>query len=295
MHIMPDPNPIIYTERLLYIRSIADANKANQDSFSIAENFAGQETDAFFGVYDGHGRDGDKCAQFTRDTLPGLISKYVGKSKNREAKARTNAADGGPPCDPHTVELTKDQTQACALKAHIEANRAMHRSPALDDSLSGTTSISAYIQGRRNRITVSNVGDSRAIIGQRIKRQSAAPTARSTRPIPPSMGRSGPCPSPATRPRTARTSGSASERPARASCPWTRSRASSRSPTRMRTTGRRARATSSSARRSTRAATRPAFGVPTASIPARPSPAAWAMPSPRSSGCTPSRRWSPES
>lgn len=159
----------------------ADANKPNQDSFSIAENFAGQETDAFFGVYDGHGRDGDKCAQFTRDTLPGLISKYVGKSKNREAKARSNAADGGPPCDPHTVELTKDQTQACALKAHVEANRAMHRSPALDDSLSGTTSISAYIQGRRNRITVSNVGDSRAIIGQRIKRQSSSSSDKAGR------------------------------------------------------------------------------------------------------------------
>lgn len=53
----------------------------------------------------------------------------------------------------------------------------MHRSPALDDSLSGTTSISAYIQGRRNRITVSNVGDSRAIIGQRIKRQSSSDKA----------------------------------------------------------------------------------------------------------------------
>lgn len=54
----------------------------------------------------------------------------------------------------------------------------MHRSPALDDSLSGTTSISAYIQGRRNRITVSNVGDSRAIIGQRIKRMSSDKAGR---------------------------------------------------------------------------------------------------------------------
>jgi len=149
-----------------------DAHKPNQDSFSITEHFAGQDTDAFFGVYDGHGRDGDKCAHFTRDTLPGLVAKYAAKSKNREAKARA-AADGSKPADPHTIELTKDQMHQCSLKAHVECNRSMHRSPALDDSLSGTTSISAYIQGRRNRITVSNVGDSRAIIGQRIRRQSS--------------------------------------------------------------------------------------------------------------------------
>jgi len=149
-----------------------DAHKPNQDSFSITEHFAGQDTDAFFGVYDGHGRDGDKCAHFTRDTLPGLVAKYAAKSKNREAKARA-AADGSKPADPHTIELTKDQMHQCSLKAHVECNRSMHRSPALDDSLSGTTSISAYIQGRRNRITDSNVGDSRAIIGQRIRRQSS--------------------------------------------------------------------------------------------------------------------------
>lgn len=43
----------------------------------------------------------------------------------------------------------------------------MHRTSQLDDSLSGTTSISVYFHGRRNRITICNVGDSRAILGQR--------------------------------------------------------------------------------------------------------------------------------
>jgi serine/threonine protein phosphatase PrpC/CRP-like cAMP-binding protein len=66
------------------------------------------------------------------------------------------------------MELTKEQIQAAALKSHMDCNKAMHRSSKFDDSLSGTTSISALLSGRRNRITVSNVGDSRAILGQRV-------------------------------------------------------------------------------------------------------------------------------
>mmetsp|Transcript_11895 Transcript_11895/g.16907 ORF Transcript_11895/g.16907 Transcript_11895/m.16907 type:complete len:160 (-) Transcript_11895:139-618(-) len=42
----------------------------------------------------------------------------------------------------------------------------MHRCKEIDDVLSGTTAISCYIQGRRNKITVCNVGDSRAVLGQ---------------------------------------------------------------------------------------------------------------------------------
>jgi len=141
-----------------------DAHKPNQDSYSITHDFAGSETDAFFAVYDGHGRDGDKCAQYARDHLPETVAKYVSKAKAREEKMRRASGDDGA----GVLELTKDQTQACALRSHIEANRGMHRCPHLDDSLSGTTSISAYVHGRRNRITVCNVGDSRAILGQRI-------------------------------------------------------------------------------------------------------------------------------
>ncbi len=48
----------------------------------------------------------------------------------------------------------------------------MHTNPKLDDALSGTTAISCYVHGRRNRITVCNVGDSRAVLGQRVKRDS---------------------------------------------------------------------------------------------------------------------------
>ena len=77
--------------------------------------------------------------------------------QQNDSKSATNPA----------IELTKDQIQTCCLKAHIDCNKNMHRATDLDDSLSGTTSISVYFHGRRNRITVCNVGDSRAILGRR--------------------------------------------------------------------------------------------------------------------------------
>lgn len=85
---------------------ILDQNKANQDSYSVTHDFAGQTADAFFGVYDGHGRDGDKCAQFVRDTLPTLLAEGM-------TKARENN-DG--------AELTKERKQAIILNAHRECN-----------------------------------------------------------------------------------------------------------------------------------------------------------------------------
>ena len=41
----------------------------------------------------------------------------------------------------------------------------MHRSSKVDDSLSGTTSISVIFHGKK--MTICNVGDSRAIVGQK--------------------------------------------------------------------------------------------------------------------------------
>mmetsp|Transcript_21896 Transcript_21896/g.33122 ORF Transcript_21896/g.33122 Transcript_21896/m.33122 type:complete len:716 (+) Transcript_21896:90-2237(+) len=135
-----------------------DPNKPNQDAFSISNNFCDQDNDAYFAVYDGHGRDGDKCAQFSKETLPKLVEKFVSRTKNK-AKLHDGSAVN--------AELTKEQIQNSCHKAHVECNRAMHKAQYIEDSLSGTTAISTFIHGRRNRITVCNVGDSRAILGKK--------------------------------------------------------------------------------------------------------------------------------
>jgi serine/threonine protein phosphatase PrpC/CRP-like cAMP-binding protein len=104
-----------------------------------------------------------------------MMEKFVVRTKAKEAKLYQARSKGGTASsDEKTIELTKDQIQDCCLKAHVECNRAMHKARGLDDSLSGTTAISAYFHGRRNRITICNVGDSRAILGQRDESNSGS-------------------------------------------------------------------------------------------------------------------------
>jgi serine/threonine protein phosphatase PrpC/CRP-like cAMP-binding protein len=117
-----------------------------------------------FSVYDGHGRYGDQCAQFARDHLPNLISRHVQKAK-REKSSKHGSK-------PEAIELNKENTQNACAAAHKQCNLEMHTNQNLDDALSGTTAISCYVHGRRNRMTVCNVGDSRAVLGQRVHRES---------------------------------------------------------------------------------------------------------------------------
>jgi len=134
--------------------------KANQDAYSVIERFgASQSNDAFFAVYDGHGELGDHCAQFARDKLPEYLKRHITRAK---AKETNKPGDTSELFD--MVELSKDQMQKACTRAHVECNNAMHQ--ALDDRLSGTTAISAYVHGRRNRMTICNVGDSRAVLGK---------------------------------------------------------------------------------------------------------------------------------
>lgn len=168
-----------------------DPHKPNQDAYSITERFGSLESnDSLFAVYDGHGRDGDLCAQFARDKIPSHLAKHVSRMKEKEARLHTKELDrlanrnAAAPSEPLShVELSKDQFQQAALRAHVECNELMHQDAGLDDSLSGTTAISVYFHGRRNRMTVCNVGDSRAIIGRQEGRSlKALPLSRDQTP-----------------------------------------------------------------------------------------------------------------
>ncbi len=75
------------------------------------------------------------------------------------------------------MELNKEQIQFACTNGHLLVNEAMHHNDNFEDALSGTTAISAFVQGRRNRITISNVGDSRAILGKRIEKPIEGATA----------------------------------------------------------------------------------------------------------------------
>ena len=75
-----------------------DLDKANQDAHAEYDEFGKAEgiTDcAFFGVFDGHGKMGDKCAQFARDHIPRLLEKEIAKVRASQ-RHRSQQSHGHP-------------------------------------------------------------------------------------------------------------------------------------------------------------------------------------------------------
>jgi serine/threonine protein phosphatase PrpC/CRP-like cAMP-binding protein len=142
-----------------------DPFKANQDAYDVQIPLSNNQGDAFLGIFDGHGKDGDGCAIFAKHNLHKHVHGFVNARKSQTA-----------------AELTKEEVHHCITKAHVETNRTLRKNPKVDDSLSGTTAISVYFHGRRNRMTIANVGDSRAVLGQAVTGnlpESAAPATTS--------------------------------------------------------------------------------------------------------------------
>jgi len=118
-----------------------DLYKANQDSFKIVRNFDGKSSDIdqiFFGVFDGHGVDGDSCSYFVRDNIEGELKKQIDKFPNDFERAYKEAFMG--------------------------VNVRMHEQE-FDDSMSGTTAIAAFFHG--THFSIANIGDSRAVVGEK--------------------------------------------------------------------------------------------------------------------------------
>jgi len=142
-----------------------DPHKHNQDSHSIVNKFNGLSGDSFFAVYDGHGPHGEKCANFAKKELPRNIAKYVQQERYKLNKIANQPATKGPK---HQYKpefwpmLSAEQYERACKKAHIECNRLMIEKE-ICSKLSGTTAISVAFHDMR--MTVCNVGDSRALLG----------------------------------------------------------------------------------------------------------------------------------
>jgi len=152
-----------------------DLNKPNQDALSVNHKFANIKKDAWFSVYDGHGRNGDRCSQFAAKNLPETCSRLIEQERVRSWKKtneekneylKKNKDEDKETPDTENIILSKEEIHEICRKGHIDCNENLHQHNEIDDSLSGTTSISAYFYGPRSRITICNVGDSRAILGQ---------------------------------------------------------------------------------------------------------------------------------
>jgi len=111
--------------------------KECQDQGIVVRDFGGDPTCSFIGVFDGHGRDGRKCAMFAAQEMADYL----------------------------VVHADLFNAPMVALKdASININARMHMSTLCRTKYSGTTACYGLVIG--DEVFLGNVGDSRAILGR---------------------------------------------------------------------------------------------------------------------------------
>jgi len=150
-----------------------DPHKENQDAYYICPSkFASGEGDALFAVFDGHGDKGHDCALFAKQKLHSYLAQNIKKQRAASNAARLRAMEANGEAKPKNAFHpsswpylgVREYEKACRA-AHLQCNKAMHDAKKVKDSMSGTTAISVGFHA--GRVTISNVGDSRAVLGYR--------------------------------------------------------------------------------------------------------------------------------
>jgi len=129
--------------------------KPNQDAYAC-QTLCGDPNAYFLGVFDGHGSEGDLCAQFAARRLVASLQMEVAtvlkkrKLSNRVAELWDPLAER-----PRVLDLFR--------RSFVNTNLLMHAAP-FDTQLSGTTAVVCLVLGKT--LLVGNCGDSRAILAR---------------------------------------------------------------------------------------------------------------------------------
>nr|GLL36832.1 probable protein phosphatase 2C 65 [Ipomoea trifida]GMD40030.1 probable protein phosphatase 2C 65 [Ipomoea batatas]GMD43300.1 probable protein phosphatase 2C 65 [Ipomoea batatas]GMD62774.1 probable protein phosphatase 2C 65 [Ipomoea batatas]GME08817.1 probable protein phosphatase 2C 65 [Ipomoea batatas] len=124
----------------------------NQDAMTVWEHFGGEKNSFFCGVFDGHGPNGHKVAQFIRDGLPSKLSvasKATGDKSHDVEK------------DIHHHPMFP-KWKSNFLQSFKEMDERLEGEEKIDSFSSGTTSVTLIKQGEH--LIIGNLGDSRAIM-----------------------------------------------------------------------------------------------------------------------------------
>ncbi|WOK96686.1 putative protein phosphatase 2C 73 [Canna indica] len=147
----------------------------NQDAMTIWENFAGDRDKIFCGVFDGHGPSGHKVASHVRDNLPSKLQsqmKQLSDSRKPEPNAdATNASSNGAVNDELREWFASQKT--LLVNAHEEVDKELGVDPNIDCVCSGSTAVTILKQ--REHLIIANLGDSRAVLGTRDKKNRLVP------------------------------------------------------------------------------------------------------------------------
>ena len=123
-------------------------DKKNQDAFCVHEQLCDAKEGAFFGVFDGHGKDGDKVANFCAEELPKKVAEKF-------------AELGDNPSDDAMKEMFEDSFK--------ETDQSLREKKDIDSDYSGTTAAVAIVDKGGKRIVVANAGDSRIVLGYEVE------------------------------------------------------------------------------------------------------------------------------
>lgn len=179
-----------------------DLYKANQDAFKVIPSFNNDPNQILFGVFDGHGVDGDSCSYFVRDSIEETLKKLIAKYPNdfERAYKETFISINGKMHEqaiatllasnystlslhhtphpsllmlPHSMlhSLLIPPLLCSLLSPHSASPQPLCQEiqhslvQHFDDSMSGTTAICAFFKGAE--MTIANIGDSRAVVGEK--------------------------------------------------------------------------------------------------------------------------------
>ena len=93
-----------------------DLYKANQDAFKVIPQFNGRKDQIFFGVFDGHGVDGDSCSYFVRDNIEGELKQQLKNHPDDFEKAYKEAFVG---VNNHMHEQVPSLPLLFSARAHL--------------------------------------------------------------------------------------------------------------------------------------------------------------------------------
>lgn len=125
--------------------------KINQDRGNVAYPYGNDHKCALFAVYDGHGEGGERVAQFAMTELEKRLCRH-------------------PEFETNIDKALKD--------VFLSIDRSLQEDPIIDPTFCGTTA--CIVVMRNNKLHISNIGDSRAILCRKTSALTSSSTTTSS-------------------------------------------------------------------------------------------------------------------
>ncbi|KAE8658647.1 Cation/hydrogen exchanger 15-like protein [Hibiscus syriacus] len=142
-------------------------------SVMSAINFTGEKGAFFCGVFDGHGPSGHRVARYACHTLPSKLSLIIEVSQLNGCRENDALVSAGQNDSYGVNKDTFSSWKTSLIKAFKEVDEDLDSEFSLHSYSSGTTAVTIVKQDEH--LIVSNLGDSRAVLGSRNNKNRLLP------------------------------------------------------------------------------------------------------------------------